>query len=324
MFLVGALSYLTAPLWIAFVALGLWAGEDARGSSLLWGLTLLLLFLPRVLGVLAALLRRGRMPHGRSLRLVASALLEGAISVMQAPLRMLAHTGFVIAALTGLRLEWKSPPRAAGAVRWGDTAAHFGPYSLLALSALLLLAARDGDARLPTHLLAVLLPLLLAVPFAVLTGDPRAGAALQRLRLLGAADRSRLPFAPAGAAGAATSHLPRQGRASPGRRTRWLLAPAGSLATFVGVAAMLFAMVVPNLAHAPGRDSHEYVTALASASIAIAQPPRPWPGAATMPRGPVRARAVPYRPARMIDDALRRRAYEAVQRALEQGPEAPV
>jgi membrane glycosyltransferase len=324
MFLVGALSYLTAPLWIAFVGLGLLAGEDARGSPLLWGLTLLLLFLPRVLGVLATLLRGGRVPHGGSLRLVASALLEGTLSVIQAPLRMVAHTGFVIAALTGLRLEWKSPPRNAGAVRWGDTAARFGPYSLLALSALLLLAARSGDARLPTHLLPVLLPLLLAVPFAVLTGDPRAGTVLQRLGLLGAEDHSRPASAPAGAIAPAPAGLPRHDRTAHGQRPMWRPGPARALATFVGVATMLFAVIVPDVAHAPGGRPQEDQTVLASVSTAIEHRTRPLLAEATMPRSPMRARAVPYRPARMIDDALRRRAYEAVQRALEQAQEAPV
>ena len=108
------------------------------------------------------------------------------LSVVQAPLRMVAHTGFVIGSLTGLRLEWKSPPRAAGAVRWRDTTARFGPYSLLALSAVvLLLTTREGGLQLPSYLLPVLLPLLFAVPFAVLTGDPRVGVALQRMGLLG-------------------------------------------------------------------------------------------------------------------------------------------
>ena len=53
----GALSYLVAPLWLGFVALGLWFGAFGASSAGLWLLTLLLLFLPRLLGVLAVQLR---------------------------------------------------------------------------------------------------------------------------------------------------------------------------------------------------------------------------------------------------------------------------
>ena len=32
------------------------------------------------------------------------------MAVLQAPVRMLAHSLFVLLAVTGLKLEWKSPP----------------------------------------------------------------------------------------------------------------------------------------------------------------------------------------------------------------------
>ena len=42
------------------------------------------------------------------------------MAIVQAPVRMLAHSLFVLVALTGLKLEWKSPPREAAAVPWRD------------------------------------------------------------------------------------------------------------------------------------------------------------------------------------------------------------
>ena len=57
MLAVGALSYLVAPLWLVFVALGLGLGAFSATSGGLWALTLLLLLLPRLLGVLAVQLR---------------------------------------------------------------------------------------------------------------------------------------------------------------------------------------------------------------------------------------------------------------------------
>ena len=37
------------------------------------------------------------------------------MAVLQAPVRMLAHSLFVLVALTGMKLDWKSPPREAAA-----------------------------------------------------------------------------------------------------------------------------------------------------------------------------------------------------------------
>ncbi len=85
-------------------------------------LTLLLLFLPRCWGWLAVRRRGEQASFGGSVRLWGSAALELLLSALQAPLRMLAHSIFVLAALTGLRLDWKSPSRDAAAVAWRDAA----------------------------------------------------------------------------------------------------------------------------------------------------------------------------------------------------------
>ena len=134
----GALSYLMAPVWLCFVALGLWFGAAGASSGGLWVLTLLLLFLPRLLGVLTVLLRREQAVFGGSARLWGSAALELLLSAVQAPLRMLAHSVFVVGALTGLRLDWKSPSREAAAVAWRDALARIGVLALPALGLALL------------------------------------------------------------------------------------------------------------------------------------------------------------------------------------------
>ena len=111
MFSVGALSYLVAPLWLIFIALGLAGGGPAAGDAPLWLLTLAMLLLPRALGVCGDRARGEAAAFGGVLRLTGGALLELLLSSLQAPLRMLAHCIYVLGALTGLRLEWKSPPR---------------------------------------------------------------------------------------------------------------------------------------------------------------------------------------------------------------------
>jgi membrane glycosyltransferase len=194
MLVTGLLSYLSAPLWLLYVGLGglLWLvggnvfftpeGSLALGVFGLWAGTFTMLALPRVLGVVAVLWKREQRFYGGAAALVKSALLEAGLSMLQAPLRMVAHTLFVVGALTGWKLEWKSPPRGASDVTWREAAQRFAPagFGVLVVAALLLWL--NPPAAL--WLLPVGLPLLLAVPFTVLTSRADLGERVRRARLM--------------------------------------------------------------------------------------------------------------------------------------------
>ena len=186
MFAIGTMSYLSAPLWLAFLLLGMvmlvsgpslpsaWHAAMPGEVGGLWAWTLCLLFLPRVLGVLAVLLKGEQRSYGGTGLLLGSAALESVMAVLQAPVRMVGHSIFVIVAITGIKLEWKSPPREAVGVAWGDALARLAPVSLAVASLLALSSLINPDA-LP-WLLPVALPLLLAVPVTVLTGHVGLGS----------------------------------------------------------------------------------------------------------------------------------------------------
>jgi membrane glycosyltransferase len=190
----GAMAYVSAPLWLLYVALGaaLWLvggnvfftpeGRWGIGIGGLWAGTLTMLALPRFLGIAAVLLRRESSRHGGTARLLVSALFEAGLSMLLAPLRMVAHTLFVVGALTGWKLEWKSPPREANDVRWGEAARRFAPASVIALGLGAALASTGSSALM--WLLPVGVPIALAVPFTVLTGSTRLGARVRAARLL--------------------------------------------------------------------------------------------------------------------------------------------
>ncbi len=189
----GAMAYLSAPLWLAFVALGLvlWlaAGHALPDPAaipaslmMLWGATLSMLLLPRALGALLVLQQGEGHLYGGALRLGASALLEALWSALHAPLRMAAHSLFVVVAVTGAPLQWKSPPREADELRWRDAARPLAPLGLLAVA--LLGAAWWVDAGAALWLAPVTLPLLLAVPLTVWGSRPALGRWLRRAGLL--------------------------------------------------------------------------------------------------------------------------------------------
>lgn len=202
MFGTGAMAYLSAPLWLCFMTLGtaLWLSGSplvADWSLLpgelisLWAWTLSMLFLPRILGIAAILINRQQQSYGGTLSLLRSALLETIIAMLQAPVRMLAHSLFVVVALTGLKLEWKSPPREAAAVPWRHALAQLAPMSGLVV----LLAAGISliDARALVWLLPVGLPLLMAIPMTVVTSKVGVGALMRAQNYLLIPEETRSP-----------------------------------------------------------------------------------------------------------------------------------
>ena len=194
MLLTGALAYLSAPLWLGYVLLGvaLWlfgghasfSGDAAVPIEMLalWAGTGVMLVMPRAMGVATILLRKEQALYGGSGALMRGALMEGLLSVLQAPLRMVAHSLFVIVALTGLKLDWKSPPREAQDIGWADASNRFA-----LIGAVMLVLAGAALALEPATLLwlaPVGVPLLLAVPLAVLTSRAGLGERVRSLGLL--------------------------------------------------------------------------------------------------------------------------------------------
>ncbi len=186
MFAIGAMSYLSAPLWLAFLSIGtaLWAANTSSALPswqavpeelrALWLWTLTMLFMPRVLGLLAVFMKGEQKSFGGTLGLLGSSAVETVLALTQAPIRMLAHSLFVLVAITGLKLEWKSPPREANGVSWRDAVARLAPMTIVIGLLGLGVAAINANALI--WLAPVALPLLLAVPLTVATSHVDLGA----------------------------------------------------------------------------------------------------------------------------------------------------
>lgn len=194
MLFTGMLAYLSAPLWLVSVMLGaglwMWGGVAAGGEGRavpleiagLWAATVMMLALPRVMGVLAIVMTGQQHRYGGTSALVRGAVLEAGLSLLQAPVRMMAHTVFVVVALTGLKLDWKSPPREANDIGWADALQRFGLISSVVAAIAVGVLWLQPQASL--WLAPMGLPLLLAVPLAVLTSRSALGQRLLANRLL--------------------------------------------------------------------------------------------------------------------------------------------
>lgn len=142
-FLNGIMAYLASPLWLAFLILtsieaaqmtlapidyfpegyqGLfplwpeWRPEWALGLALS---TLMLLFLPKFLAIFDSMIHRTAKSFGGLRRLLLSVFVEIVVSILLAPIRMLAHSRFVVAALLNLSLKWAGQNR-TDEMTWSD------------------------------------------------------------------------------------------------------------------------------------------------------------------------------------------------------------
>ena len=317
MFAVGAFSYGVAPLWLTFMILGSVAGggpltQGGRDAPL-WLLTLFLLLLPRVLGAGAVIARGEAAAFGGTPKLLAGALLELLMSAVQAPLRMLAHCAYVLGALTGLKLEWKSPSRASDVPLWGDVTRRVGSLVILPLAVGFGLMRRTALFALAP----MLLPLSLAIPYVVITGHPRLGRLAQRLGLLRTPEEHSRPrpLVRTADSRAFVDLQPTPALAQPQAprvNARLRRSPAvrmGSAAVMAAAAMLAFALPRAGLAPELPPEWHlqQHLVAYDDSSI-----PMFTDADEAAPRKRLTQR---LRPARMIDDSLRRRAFEAVERA---------
>ena len=202
-FMTGVMAYLSAPLWFAFLVLStavlavqklvpptyfnqpnqlfpLWPEWHPQWAIALVGATTILLFLPKVLGTALLAWKRARLSGG-VLRLAMSTALEMVMSALLAPIRMLFHTRFVVMALLGWSVSWKSPPRGDNETSWGEALSRHGLHTLLGI------AWAAGVYWLDPSYLWWLLPvvgaLIVSIPLSVYTSRVTLGRRLREQRI---------------------------------------------------------------------------------------------------------------------------------------------
>jgi membrane glycosyltransferase len=168
--LLGALAYLNAALLLAFIGLGLGLAALGGGATVSSPVALgllcaaaLCLGLPRCLGLAETLgdaVRRRQ--HGGPGRLLASAVLEGALSLLVAPVLLFHHARAVLSVAAGRSVEWGRYPGGRGATSRRATVWVELPTMLCGAGIAAL--AWSVDTRLALWLSLQWLPMLLAAP----------------------------------------------------------------------------------------------------------------------------------------------------------------
>ena len=202
-FATGVMAYLSAPLWLLFLLLStvllamqtlippeyfvlpnqlfpVWPEWNHEWAVLLFLATATLLFAPKILSVLLVW-KQGSREFGGWLRVALSAAGEILYSMLLAPIRMLFHSRFVLATMTGGQMAWKSPPRDNAETSWGDAIRNHGLHTLFG-------AAWGGlvwwlNASYVLWLSPVVGALMLSIPISVLASRVTVGRRLRRGRI---------------------------------------------------------------------------------------------------------------------------------------------
>jgi membrane glycosyltransferase len=195
--LFGIFGYLSGPLWLLFLlafnaqlffhrASGLsditvrsWTPflkiSAAHHALLVFGLATFILLIPKFLALIDLGLDRQRAKSfGGIGKAGFSALMELIYSTLQAPLLMLWHTEFVLSALLGVSVSWKTQNRAADGTTWAYAFRNHWKHTLAGLIWGLLIWRTDP--ALLGWMSPILAGLLLAMPLTVLASRSSAGA----------------------------------------------------------------------------------------------------------------------------------------------------
>lgn len=204
-FMTGVMAYLSAPLWFLFLLLSTaliavfavgepeyftqpyqlfpnWPSWHPEWALRLFGGTMTLLFLPKLLAMLLIAVRPAQWRgFGGAPKLLASTALEMLFSAALAPIRMLFHTRYVVFALLGFSVKWKSPPRDDAQTLWRDALRRHGIGTVFGLVWLGAIYWLNPDFL--WWLLPVAGSLALAIPLSVFSSRVSLGRAARNVRL---------------------------------------------------------------------------------------------------------------------------------------------
>ncbi len=205
-FATGIFAYLASPLWMLQLLVGMvlvlqasyvkpeyftsdsslvpaFPRFDAERSLELFGMTMVVLLVPKLLGLMLSLVQSGtRRGSGGAIRLVISALFEVAMSALLAPVMMLIQTGHVVHIVFGFDTGWNPQRRDDGSIPFLAIVRRHRSHVLFGILTLV------SGLLISPSLVAWMSPtiggLVLAIFLSWATGLLSVGLALRRIGLL--------------------------------------------------------------------------------------------------------------------------------------------
>lgn len=212
--LIGVMSYLASPLWLALILAGLfttgyvafsefdyfaaefslfptWPVFDSERMISLFILTMGILLVPKMLGLLQTLASRPLRRSMGIVRLTAGVLLEIFCSVLYAPVFMLIHSKHIWDILRGRDSGWNVQQRESSTFDWWLVIRQHASHTVVGATMAI------GLAYLSPSLLLWMMPtiagLLLAIPLSALSGNKVIAQGLRKTGLLMIPEEATMP-----------------------------------------------------------------------------------------------------------------------------------
>ena len=193
------MMYLSAPAWMVLTALGaVKAIADPYGvfnfplAATLFVIMVGMSLTPKVVGAVQVMLETGGVArYGGKRRFAAGLAIELVFSTLMAPVVAVHLTVFLIGLCFGRKVGWSGQIRDAYGLEWGTALRALWPqmvFGAFVLASLALFTPKAVVWALP-----VVIGLLMAVPFAVLTASPRLGVWLSKRRLCATPEEFDMP-----------------------------------------------------------------------------------------------------------------------------------
>jgi membrane glycosyltransferase len=192
-FLTGIGSYITAPMWLAFLVAGIlislqaqyvrpeyfpsgfslfphWPAQDPVRAAWVFAGTMGLLILPKLLALLLVLIRRAtRLGFGGGLRALIAVVFETLMSSLTAPVMMIFQSTAIGQIVMGQDSGWQLQHRGDGSIPFRDVARRYAMPT--ALGVIMAVSALLVSWPLFLWMTPVILGLVLAIPVALLTNS---------------------------------------------------------------------------------------------------------------------------------------------------------
>jgi membrane glycosyltransferase len=205
-FTTGIMAYVSSPLWLAQLLIGIllvlqasyirpeyfsqdftlfptWPRFDAERSLMLFEVTMAVLLAPKLFGLVLALcdgpVRRG---GGGVIRLTLSALFETLMSALLAPIMMMVHAGHVLHILFGFDTGWEPQRRDDGSVAFKAIMRRHRDHVILGIVSLI--AGLLISPSLVAWMSPTIAGLILAIFISWASGQKSIGVALKKMGLL--------------------------------------------------------------------------------------------------------------------------------------------
>jgi membrane glycosyltransferase len=212
---VGIMSYLSSPLWLVMLGIGFalavqshlirpeyfshdfqlfptWPRFDVELMMALFWFSMIVLLIPKMLGLVRALLsRRIRRGSGGVIGVAASFLLEVILSALYAPVLMLIQSRHVFEVFMGRDSGWKPQRRDGGGTTWSDAWHYHKRHMFLSCATAVIVWFLSPP--LLAWLSPALLGLFLSVPLSRASGSESLGRILSKLALLRTPEEGETP-----------------------------------------------------------------------------------------------------------------------------------